>query len=1218
MLCVFSSAAYARLPDAALRITLTDVVAEQSADPLRVPLDGRADATVLDVRISAQTRAEGPARVIGVHLQDLRGGDRALDLDVTLPLDLTGWTWHHDIRQSERIDAASELAERQYPLIVVTPEGGGEGIAMAIEPHQPVVYELRGGSEGLTLHAQLGLTPAGVGDLRSQAHVRLYLFPVDGALGFRGALATYYDLFPDAFERLAMDEGQWLFAFENTKLPNPAHYAYHEGGPAGWQYDEEHGIGTYPYTEVSSRTIHMHRLPEDRQDAVTAFEEYRQRQELSAAEWGMRGATVDTSVARSGSRSLRCEKDDPQQWVGAVQDVMVRQAEPEPVTISGWLRAQDVSGENQRELSLYGDVQLASGEWLFGQIAGFEPGTYDWRRATCTVESEQPIRMVRLHCLFRHGHTGTVWFDDISVTTASRPDENLVQNASFEEAGTNRDVAAIDAYHVEAADGHPVFFIRTDLSADVKPETPMKLLRFCLSPSPYLQRPRSGLPREGAPVPPGPATIEKYRRMIKGIPALDGAYIDSVSGWASRELDFRREHFHTVRHSFTYDPHSKRVVAPGKHYTYDFLKELGEALHPQDRWVFTNIHNTMDTFLLYTVSDVPGIESSITNHERFSYIRSASYHKPAVLLNFLNLLGFDERSKHDYHWRMAVLYGLYPSIGRRCDEAYELYGDLYRRFMPSLKRISAAGWEPVTHARMEPAGPAIERFGNSTSGLFFTIYNEAESDYEGSLTIDARAFGLIRDTLVGCDTTTGSTTPVEQAEGQARVELTLPPGEVAVMQVGTPTQVGQTTRAELDEVVTHLRRLESELPEERADRVRDLRGRVIGMHGTGPEELTADAVRDLVALYNDESIQGRAWTGETPGQALLRAMLLAARIEAAHHAPVDIAVSGTPVSGEESRVELHSGGEAVAEAVFLLHDAEGLQVVETDFTWPQEGHGPGLVDVIAIGVGDRPGAVRRTHRLRPAVEVRLETEEPWAMAAERILTARCHNNSSKLRHMRLRVESPGEGWEMTPAQWRSVDVPAHGSMEAEFRVRAPEGTVRMVPMRVVAEAGPERIGAEAMALCGRPAELAENLARSPGVTVSVDSSYPGGYRPEPLNDGLLWPENVHWTKHAWASAESGKDHWVEFAWPEPVDISRVIIYWNVENERVFTGREVIVEVLRDDGWAPVAEAQPQPGEAATAIVLSPIHTERLRIMQPAGMGSEHRPNLMWVTEVQVG
>ena len=97
---------------------------------------------------------------------------------------------------------------------------------------------------------------------------------------------------------------------ENTCLPNPSHYAYHEGGPEGWEYDEEHGIGTYPHTEVSSRTVYMHRLPADRQDALAAWED-KERPELSAAEWSMRGGAIDLEVARTGNRSLRCAKDDP-------------------------------------------------------------------------------------------------------------------------------------------------------------------------------------------------------------------------------------------------------------------------------------------------------------------------------------------------------------------------------------------------------------------------------------------------------------------------------------------------------------------------------------------------------------------------------------------------------------------------------------------------------------------------------------------------------------------------------------------------------------------------------------------------------------------------------------------------------------------------------------------------------------------------------------------
>lgn len=1214
-----SATAFAQDYQAPLTVTATDAVSGESVS-LTTSETGQARGAglALEVRQTAQDPAAPgvdrgprvPARIVQIDLRDTTGEDRAVDLTVALDADLTGWSRHRDIRTSEPITPASQMSERQYPLMVVTPPDGS-GFAMAIEPRQPVIYELNATAEGLALSAKLGLTALGTGELRSAAHLQLYLFPVAGTAAFRDALASYYRLFPEAFERRAMDEGQWLFAFPNTALPNPSHYAYHEGGPTGWEYDDEHGIGTYPYTEVSSRTLHMHRLPTDRQDALKAFEEYQTNQAFAVEDWTPRGGVADLETARTGSRSLRCEKDDPQAWCGAMQDVRVDQQEPEPITVSGWLRAEGVTGAADRELSLYADVLLQSGEWAFGQTASFEPGTHDWRQATHVIDLQQPVDTVRLHCLFRAGHTGTVWFDDISVTTASRPDQNLVRNPGFEEAGVNQDVAAIDAYHIEAADGEPVFAIRTDVSADVPPERPMKLLRFTLNPNPYLPR------AEGVEQPPGPKTIERYVRMMQQIPALDGAYIDSVSAWATREMDFRREHFPAARHNFSFDPQSRRVVAPGRYYTYDFLAELGRALRPLGGNVFTNIHNTMDTFLLYTVSDVPGIESSITSHERFSYIRSASFQKPAVLLNFLNLHGFDRREKHDYHWRMAVLYGLYPSIGRRCDEAYELYGDLYRRFMPSLKRISAAGWQPITHARAQPEGPALERFGRDPqAGLFITALNEAPGEYDGELVLDAGALG-ISDGMVAADITTGWILPVSVENGLARVDMPIRPNDVAVWQIGSPETIAAAAGEEIARITVDLRRAEAEMPEDATSRVRGLRGEIIGMSGSAPDPLTRATVDALVALYNDETIEATTWTGETPGQALLRALMLRARAEAAGNAPVGMNVRDEPVGGEPSSVKVYSGGQAVVDHAFLLLTGDGLRMVETDFTWPSDGYGPGLVDVIGIGLGDTPGAVRLTCAFRSALEVTLQTDQPCCPVPERVFTARCHNNSSTLRQMRLRIEAPDDRWALTPAQWRELDVPAGETVETEFTVVPPEGTVRMEEIRLVAEAGEETLEATATALCGGPEELEENLAQADGAQVSVDSNY-SGYSPEALTDGLLWPTDVHWTRHAWASAESPQDHWVQFDWPRTQQVERVIVYWNVEDDRVYAGRAVVVEIERDGRWMPFASAEPRPGEAATQILLSPTQARAIRIVQPAGMGSEHRPNLMWVTEIELG
>lgn len=51
-----------------------------------------------------------------------------------------------------------------------------------------------------------------------------------------------------------------------------------------------------------------------------------------------------------------------------------------------------------------------------------------------------------------------------------------------------------------------------------------------------------------------------------------------------------------------------------------------------------------------------------------------------------------------------------------------------------------------------------------------------------------------------------------------------------------------------------------------------------------------------------------------------------------------------------------------------------------------------------------------------------------------------------------------------------------------------------------------------------------NLART--AVATVDSSY-AGYDASPVNDGIIQGETLHWTKEAWASADDGKEHWID-------------------------------------------------------------------------------------------
>ncbi|MBU0610919.1 MAG: hypothetical protein KKI08_23770, partial [Armatimonadetes bacterium] len=70
-----------------------------------------------------------------------------------------------------------------------------------------------------------------------------------------------------------------------------------------------------------------------------------------------------------------------------------------------------------------------------------------------------------------------------------------------------------------------------------------------------------------------------------------------------------------------------------------------------------------------------------------------------------------------------------------------------------------------------------------------------------------------------------------------------------------------------------------------------------------------------------------------------------------------------------------------------------------------------------------------------------------------------------------------------------------------------------------------------------------NIAREAKPT--VDSSY-SGYDASPVNDGIIIGEGLHWTKEAWASAESEGEHFIELTFPQAVSVSRAMVYWSLD------------------------------------------------------------------------
>lgn len=135
----------------------------------------------------------------------------------------------------------------------------------------------------------------------------------------------------------------------------------------------------------------------------------------SAASEGYRAAAGE---GRGGSNALACEAPEASGWRGASQSLTLNRTVVAPITVQGWSRAAGVSGSADNDYSLYVDVLYADGTPLWGQTGNFKCGTHDWEQRTFVIMPEKPVRSLSFYCLFR-GHSGKVWFDDVSVQEVS-------------------------------------------------------------------------------------------------------------------------------------------------------------------------------------------------------------------------------------------------------------------------------------------------------------------------------------------------------------------------------------------------------------------------------------------------------------------------------------------------------------------------------------------------------------------------------------------------------------------------------------------------------------------------------------------------------------------------------------------------------------------------------------------------------------------------------
>jgi hypothetical protein len=200
---------------------------------------------------------EAPKGSFCVRVQEIAGEDRAITFTYVVPVEGKQLRWLGGPRESVAVESGREYMQAspfragsgrlsRWPLGAVA--GPETGTALAIDPRHPAFCRIgfNAATNELFVAYDIALSEAG-----SVAPIfRFWRFNFDPKSGFRGALARYYELYPDAFRVRTPQQGLWMPFAKISQVQGWQDFGFKfKEGNDETKWDDEHGILTFRYTE---------------------------------------------------------------------------------------------------------------------------------------------------------------------------------------------------------------------------------------------------------------------------------------------------------------------------------------------------------------------------------------------------------------------------------------------------------------------------------------------------------------------------------------------------------------------------------------------------------------------------------------------------------------------------------------------------------------------------------------------------------------------------------------------------------------------------------------------------------------------------------------------------------------------------------------------------------------------------------------------------------
>jgi hypothetical protein len=264
---------------------------------------------------------------------------------------------------------------------------------------------------------------------------------------------------------------------------------------------------------------------------------------------------------------------------------------------------------------------------------------------------------------------------------------------------------------------------------------------------------------------------------------LDGEYVDSSEGYATGELDFRRDHFAGMDTPLTWSSSHAPAVFKGL-VAYEYVRGIARDVHKMDKWMMANSTPSRLCWLAPWL-DVMGTETNWNRNGRWAPMRDEDMLYRRALCGpkpycFLMNTNFDEFSRQlvEKYMKRSLAFGMFPgffspnaSQGHYFSRPalYNRDRDLFRKYIPLCRRLSEAGWQPVTLARSSDPAVHVERFGTR----YLTVFNASGAPATTNIVLDLPKPARCTDLLSGH--------AVQWRSDPPTASIQLPPESLAIL-----------------------------------------------------------------------------------------------------------------------------------------------------------------------------------------------------------------------------------------------------------------------------------------------------------------------------------------------------------------------------------------------------------------------------------------------------